>query len=373
MSDQVCWFRKPPPKGYAKDFFIWAGNSCKKGGTTCAPKKPEPMTSKKAIVEYAGKRKVKRSLTRLTASRNKRKAREELVALLKQAQKDGKITIIDQKNKRLLYQVIQQIVDKPGSNDKYLLFGRPHANPGSTNLFNELIATGTDGQKIKGITHVVIELARINSKGEDIQTVVDKYILNRNAIESPVVVNSRRLNGRKMAPAKEMVAQNKIYQIAHQECYSLVIADIDRKAASNVRRKMGEPYSMTMREDHAVKNLQSRLRKKEEDVVFLLWGSAHVEKQRFSAYIKHQDPEAAIVTIVINGGDFHMPSILFNQAVKDKRVDLFNKMFVLDLRDYPKGVEYREADLIIHLPPNENKQLRNVEPAVLQHLLPQPK
>lgn len=365
MGDLVCSYRNSLSQDLPYDYYLWqGGKACqgkKKKDSPCAPTPPDvPLT--RAEIDAFERGKVMAGLKRLPSDE------KELEQLLLQAERKGLIKW-GKGNNREIYNVLQKEIDStPASSDMHVIFGAAHHGiDGQTEFFNELLTEGKDRRKVGGVTHLALEISRVNAEGDDVQTYLDNYLLRGG--EAPEFSAPAKWRGTNIPfeTKKEMRDRNYTIRLAHRGCYNLVTADMQRVVSKGVKERHGEYYSVAAREIFAVRSAFQRQDPGKKDVIFWNWGASHAEKQRLPLHIKKMDPKAKVISVVLNGGTY-VEALAFDRVLK--KMGWLEKTFILRLDGY------READYIIHVPTRGRKMMWGISSQgdpVVQHIINKPK
>jgi len=335
---EACYFRSFLNKGYPLDYYLWQnGKLCegKEADINCAPDPPEVLYRREEVDRFeAGA--MRPDLKRLPNDQ------EELAGFLIRAAQRGQITWID-RDDPAIYEVVQNEVDSARTGQNvHMVFGFPHLVVGQTEFFNELLTEGYDGRKIRGVTHLALELARMSSNGRDLQNYLDIYLaVGAEGFKPRIYSINWEGTNIPMEVAEETRSRNDMLEISYYECYNTVFANLPEGTSDAIESSLGQYYWMAAREIYAVESVSQRLDPGGGNVVFWRWGGSHAEKHRFPFYLGIQDPGAKVVSVVFNGGTY-VRAYAFDRALEN--LGWLEKKFILRLDGY------READYVIHLP-----------------------
>lgn len=333
-----CYYRQKPPKGYPADYYLWPKEQKRcKGKKTCAPPLPVPIKTKENLSAFL--KKVQETVgvptQRLPGSL------EQLKAFLTAARQKGKIRWLgggERGRASAVVAMVQREVRIAKNRDIFVLIGTGHGMPGQARLLNDIYL------KLKGITLIGMEKDKENLDGENVQKFWEHYLLT--GLSRPVTILAPPPN---LTTPKELEEKNKRPLIAYKKCLNVVMTDIPYKIAhGKIKSSLPEEgYYHLMREVFAAMSIQQKLSDQKKNAVVVEGGSFHMHRSRLPAFIKYFNPNAKIFVVVFDG-DVHVPSILFDKAVKE--LNWHNRSFILDLKDYPsKGDRFMEGDKVVYL------------------------
>jgi len=351
-AGKKCYYQVATP-GQPFDYALWQGKrSCAE--STCAPPQPTTLKTNQEVIDFE---------KRANAVRPKFKklpnSEKELSAFINQAQKDNRITRA-KKGDRTIYDAIQREIDSARPEQTvHIVFGFTPAVEGQTAFFNELLHKGKDGYKINGITHIAEEMT--NSA----QAKVDRYLFTGD-IKLMIPLESRRWEGfdhSPMASDAEVKERSRTFEIAQTECIDMVMPDIPQES----RGSMDFYYLLGAREEYAAEWVGMRLNPGTRNVVFWRWGASHAEKNRLPFYIKIQDPDAKVVSVVLNGGSY-VDAYAFDRVLRG--LGWLDDTFILKLEEGDRDAKY-----IFHIPTNGRERMwgiSTIEDPVISHIFDSP-
>ncbi|MBU0672642.1 MAG: hypothetical protein KJ732_06415 [Candidatus Margulisbacteria bacterium] len=354
----ACYYRDRA-QGLPYDYYLWQGERSS-SKLSSAPALPPIFTTREEILAFEGQA-VRPQLKRLPSNE------EELRVFLKRAEQDKQITWISNGDSAI-YDMIQGEVNSasPGQN-VHLVFGFAHGAYGHSAFLSELLIKGGDGHRIDGATHLALEYGRIDSKGADMQTEFDRFLITGDVNLVPVLT-SRNWPGTHipMVEKEEIEASYQLIKTGFSECYNLVVADLPPKILVRIKREIGDYNWFGAREIFAVSSVWQRQDPGRRDVVFWKWGASHSEKHRLPFYISIQDPKAKVVSLAMNGGTY-VDAMAFDRVLK--KLGWLEKTFILKL------FGYRDADYIIHIPSEGRERwwgISRERDPVVQHIFDPP-
>jgi len=338
-----------------RDWYLWPKNqkSCKKKSKSCAPPLPAPLTTIKEIRAFAKRARVKSTLKRLP---NDKKV---LKKIFKEAAAKGRIAWLGTKglSYRVSVLVEKEIASAASNQDVFVVIGTAHGLPRQTKLVNRIL-------KYRKKVILGLERDKKTCWNTDRQAFWDNYILTKQ--NKPVVV-SKMHNGVSILPAKEVRIMNQRPQIVYNRCHNVVLTDIPCKQKEKMRRSLDESDYLSARDNFAVRALMQKKSPNKRDVVFVECGATHAENRRLPAYIKHFNPQAKIVSVIITGGTT-VTALTSNVAIKE--LGWNNKNFVLFLKDYEKkGDRFVSGDIIVYIAAGEREKTEGVRSGVIQPLV----
>ena len=318
-----CNYRASLDQCLPYDYYLWQnGGLCsgREGQEACSPAAPE-IPDTRAKIEAFENGAVRAEYNRLPTEAM------ELERFLLGADitwvEDGDSTIED---------TIQREIDSAAAEDVHMVFGFAHAVVGQTEFFNGLL------QRVHGVTHLALESDRYGRSGRDIQRSLDCYLVTGDLNYRPTF-SSPMWPGTDVPIEEEKEIRDRyaLLDLGYSKCLNVVYADIPSEATGS----LDEYYRFAAREIYAVESVQMRQDPARRDVVFWRWGAVHAEKHRLPFYLGIRDPQAKIVSIVVNGGTY-LAALAFDRALED--LGWLERTFILKLDGY------READYIIHIP-----------------------
>jgi hypothetical protein len=361
MGDSVCSYRNSLSQDLPYDYYLWqGGEACsgkKKKDSPCAPLPPAAPLSKAEIAVFE-RGKVRPNLKRLPADER------QLEAFLTQLNRKGQIKWISPDLREIYAQLQGEIKASAPNQDVHIVMGMVHPGvDGQTQLINELLTLGKDKRKVSGVTHLALELVRINSSGYDSQLSLDQYLITgKMNFELKPPENWKGTNIPKDSNA-ETEAKDETFRIGYRECYNLVMSDNLYNSQKKVRTEAG---GYSAREIHAVKSVNQRTNPKQKNVVVWGWGATHTEKHRLPFYIKIMSPKAKVVSVVVNGGTY-VDAFALDRVLK--RLGWLERPFILKLAGY------RDADYIVHIPTKGRERMWGISKEgdpVIQHIVNPP-
>lgn len=201
-------------------------------------------------------------------------------------------------------------------------------------FLNDLLDGENDGQKINGVTHLVIEMDNNSQKSMDRQLVTGRGGFR-------IVSERWGMVGQPMEPPREIEDKNRTLQLGFEGCYNVLLGDVSDYMRGQLKKSLGDYYWLAAREAFAVKLLQARRLVDRRNVVFWKWGGTHTEKHRLPFYIRIQDPAAKVVSVAVNGGTY-VDALAFDRVLRE--LGWLERTFILRLDGY------READYVVHVP-----------------------
>jgi hypothetical protein len=361
MGDSVCSYRNSLSQDLPYDYYLWQGSKAcsgkKKKDSPCVPSPPAAPLSPEEIDAFEGGR-VRPRLKSLPANE------KQLAAFLTQLNRRGQIRWV-KPDQNEIYGLLQREVNSstPGQ-DVHIVIGMAHPGiDGQTQLFNELLTAGKDKRKLNGVTHLALEMVRINSEGYDSQRSLDYYLVtgSKNFELKP----PQKWKGTDIPKDSEaeVEAKEETFKLGYRDCYNLVMADNLISNRGRIRSDAGE-YSA--REIYAVKSIAQRRDPNRRNVVFWGWGATHAEKHRLPFYIKIANPKAKVVSVILNGGTY-VDAFAFDRVLK--KLGWLERPFILKLEGY------RDADYIVHIPTKGRERMWGIsreEDPVVQHIVNPP-
>ena len=346
-DDGACYYRASLLQGLNFDHYLWQGGN--------PPEPPEIFRTKEQVIAFENGY-VRPNLNRLPADI------ESLKGFLRQADQQGRITWIGGKNYEI-YDVLQREIAAAGlGRNVHVLFGTVHGVTAQIGYFNELLSAGADGQKIKGVTHVVLEIERENEAAGNAQNRLDHYLVTG---QDRLILQPKNNTGRPMGSEEETYLRNHLLEIAYEQCYNVVLGNVPGEISGELEASLGAYYWLGARDIYAVKSFQQR-QMAGKNVAFWLGGASHVEKHRLPFYLGIQDPGARVISVVVNGG-MYTDYFSFDRALKE--LGWLERPFILRLDGY------READYVLHIPTGGSEWLTGVsgrEHPVLQQIYDPP-
>lgn len=347
-DDGACYYRASLLQSLNFDHYLWRGGS--------PPDPPEIFRTMEQIIAFENGH-VRPQLNRLPADA------ERLEAFLRQADQQGRIIWIGKHNYEI-YDVLQREIAAAGlGRDIHVLFGTTHRVPGQIAFFSELITSGEDRQKVKGVTHLVFEIERESKVAGNAQNRLDRYLVTG---KDRLILEPKSQGGVLLGSEEETDLRNRLLEIAHDQCYNVVLGDIPRDISDELEISLGQYYWLGVRDIFAVRSFQQRQIAGKNNVVFWLEGASHVEKHRLPFYLGIQDPRARVISVALNGGTY-IDDFVFDRALK--KMGWLESPFILRLDGY------READYIVHIPTGGREMLSGVtrrEYSVLQKIFDPP-
>lgn len=330
----ICIYRQAPPTGMPVDYFLWAGEkNC--GKETCRPPMPRVLKIGQEIIDYEGAR-MRPLLSKLPDNE------DELRNLLVQADKKSEIIWAGDSNSEI-YDFFNKIISSAGREQNiHLVLGFAHAIEGQTDFLNELLTGGKNGKKIEGITHLALEIPEQGEDGENIQLLMDRYLVTQEAENKPVLsyVPWSPVK-RPPEPEGEIEAKARLLEIGQSECYNTVLAEMPRDLKIKLARTLDKYELASAREIYAIGRVTQRLVRGGNNVIIWHYGSSHADKHRLPYYLKIENPEAKVISIVMKGGNL-IPDLTFDRVVDG--LGWSNKVFIWPLKDC------RDGDAVLHVP-----------------------
>lgn len=359
----TCAYRLPPPNGQPFDYYLWQnGALCQDRGerNICNPGPPESMQTPEEIdvYEHLGIRPV---LSRLPQDES------DLATFLLESEQAGMVVHLDDANCEV-YDILEAEINAalPGQ-DIHFVFGLAHGVEGQTAFFNELLEPGADGRQVNGVTHLALEMARQSSRGLDLQRMMDYYLVYGQEQFRPNL-RPRSFSGMNMLEVSqaELTAKVGTFTLAYEQCYNLVQTDLPSRDFSSLYNALGMYHWLATREAYAATNVLLRQDPGARDIVFWKWGASHAEQYRLPYHIRLRDPNARVVSMVMNGGTY-LDALAFDRALE--QLGWLEQSFVLALHGY------REANYIVHIPTEGRERLAGISRAtdpVVQHIFDRP-
>ncbi|OGC03707.1 hypothetical protein A2276_07590 [candidate division WOR-1 bacterium RIFOXYA12_FULL_43_27] len=322
-----CYYRKEP-------WLLWPNHQKEcKGKGTCSPYIPKTVENKDELNSKTANR--RGSFKRIP---KKEKNIPQWMRRLDLKEGAG-----------VVYAAIQREIDSSSSKQNvHIIFGVSHLVEGQTAFFNELISQGKDGCKITGTTHLSLEFGRSDENNVDLQLLIDDALITG---YFPFSVDKNYKQSYLHESKGEYEEQFNTFKLAHNNCYNVVLSDVERTKVDRVERDLGEKHSYSMREIFAVDSTYARMFSDRKNVVLWRWGATHADKQRLPYLIRKKDPRAKVVAFVFNGGTY-VDAYAFDRALKDQ--GKLNDLFLLKLSGY------READYVVHLPTGDRVRMEGI-------------
>lgn len=319
-----------PPRGQAFDYRLWPKHqaNCKKK-KSCAPPIHPVLPNKEAIKDFSQK---------INSSTNPNRLPQDP----KQLEKiffDSSFYVGEDASARLLG-IIKEFIDNAGENNVYILVGVEHPKLGHNGFFNRILSKGN------GFTHLVLEWERISCGGKDLQLKMDRFLLSG---KNPVKTDLEGNKGIGAMPLTEVKETDRAPLIGRQKCLNVVEADAPCK---DEKRYQDKRFGLPLRDKFAVESVLQRQFPDRKNVMIWKCGAAHAEKRHLPAAIKEIDPDAKVLSIVLNGGEYDS-TIYFDRMTE--ALGLRGTNFLVDLRTK----EYLDADIIYHLPAGQNSRYSN--------------
>ena len=346
MGD-VCSYRATAPKDYAADYYLWPGTGCQKNSQSCAAAPPTPLATEAEIKAFVKKASIKTSFTQLPNSKTK------LKALLYTAESLGQVTHLKGKKwQQAIYRLIQKEINKTAGTkrDVFIVIGTAHGIPQQTQLVNDIVAN------VQSITLWGLEQERLSCNKKDQQLPWDQYLLTGKG-QSKLEVTTKPGS---LTSQAEITILNQRSGLAYRQCINVALTDAPCTHKQRTRMSLRN-YSdhLTMRDNYTVRSLKRKQDPHKRDVVIVEAGSTHADKKRLPAFIKHLNPKAHVVSVILNGGAT-VEALKFDLALRE--MGWHDKNFILRLNSH------REGDYVVHLASGSRTIKKGVQDTVLTHL-----
>jgi hypothetical protein len=266
----------------------------------------------------------------------------DLKQYLAAAAAKGELVTDDQQLTKLTSLFNDLVKSAPAAVNTHILFGFSHGVNGQTEAFNKILAaTG-------GYTHLGLEINWQSAKGENIQRSFDRYTQSGYFGDRPALVFDPLSDAATVKENElELREQEETLEIANKACAQIVATDPAAVDEAKALKQSGWNNTMAARGLFAAQRMAQRLAPQSKNVVVWRVGASHVEKHQLPYYLKMIDPHANVISIVMNGGTM-VETLGYDKALE--QMGRLGEYSILKLADH------RDADYIVHLPTNGQKQ-----------------